>query len=223
MDQNLVVGGGETMAARAGRGGIVVGGGNEVRDHRDVATLAAEGAVGLLPQVQGHRRHAVGALDRELGDGEVGRVLPDERDVGAVERRDDLEVTLVGHHLFREPRRRGEGNRVVHVQQLEPLTLRHLVLFDRQGQGVRALLEQRVVDRRDFVEGHALDDAPQPERAGIGDEVDVVPAPGELQAQLGRDRAGAAVGRVTGDADSHARRQTSDIRRQRSRAAIARG
>src|SRR5947199_234334 len=86
----------------------------------------------------------------------------------------------------------------------------------RRAPGGRALLERRVVDRGDFVEGHALDDARQPERAGIGDEVDVVPAPGELQAQLGRDRAGAAVGRVTGDADSHARRQTSDIRRQRS-------
>ena len=206
MDQDLVVGGGEAVPMRAGRGGIVVSGGNEVGNHRDVAPLAAERAVRLFAQVLRHRRHAVGALDRELGDGEVGRVLPDQRDIGAVERRNDLEVALVGHHLFREPGRRGEGDGVVHVQQLEPLALGDLVLFDRQRQCVRRLLEQRIVDRGDFVKGHALDDPPQPERAGVGDEVDVVPAAGQLQPQLGRHSAGAAVGRVAGDADAHGSR-----------------
>ena len=89
------------------------------------------------------------------------------------------------------------------VQQIQPLALRDLVLLDCQGQRVRGLLEQRIVDRRDLVEGHPLDHPPQPEWAGIRDEVDVVPAAGELQPQLGRNGAGAAVGRVAGDADAH--------------------
>jgi hypothetical protein len=40
--------------------------------------------------------------------------------------------------------------------------------------------------------------------AAVGDEVDLVAAMRERDAKLGRDRARAAVGRITGDADLHA-------------------
>ena len=46
----------------------------------------------------------------------------------------------------------------------------------------------------------------QPERLPVGVEVDLVPATGERDAELRRERAGAAVGGVAGDADAHVSR-----------------
>src|SRR5882762_8814131 len=67
------------------------------------------------------------------------------------------------------------------------------------------MLEERIVGGDHFVERHALRETPQPERARVRDEMDLVPPPREVETELGGDRTGAAVGRVAGDADSHAR------------------
>src|SRR5437016_9931917 len=53
------------------------------------------------------------------------------------------------------------------------------------------------------MKGHALGKAAQAERARVGNEVDLVAATRELEAELGGDSPGSAVRRVTGDADSH--------------------
>ena len=109
-------------------------------------------------------------------------------------------------------------DRVVSVHQLESFAQRHLVLLHRERELVGRVLEQRIVRRDHLVEGDALGEpAAQAERARVGDDMHVVAAPGELEAQLGRDGAGAAVRRVTGDADAH--QAFSVIRRPSSVAA----
>ena len=45
----------------------------------------------------------------------------------------------------------------------------------------------------------------EPNRVGVSDEVDLVPAIGELEAQLRCDDSATTVGRVAGDADVQAR------------------
>jgi len=93
----------------------------------------------------------------------------------------------------------------VYVHQLELLAQRDLVLLDGQRERIGRVLEQRVVGGHDLVEGHALGEpAPQPERAGVRDEVDLVAAPRELEPQLGGDGSGATVGGVAGDPYAHA-------------------
>src|SRR6266511_5518331 len=100
----------------------------------------------------------------------------------------------------------------MHVHEVQVLAYRHLVLLHGQRQGVRRrLLKQRILDLRDLVKSDALRKAPEPERAGVRDEMDVVPAPRQLQPELGGDGAGAAVGRVAGNANSHAgKRETGN-------------
>ena len=205
MGQNLVVRRGQGAPAGAIPGRMVLRGRDEVGDHLDVATDAAEGAVGLVAQVLRHCGHAIGLLDRELRDREVRGILPHQRDVGAVQRGDDLEVALRFEHLLGEPGGRGVRDGVVHVHQLEFLAQRDLVLLDRQRERVGRVLEQRVVGGHDLVEGHALGEpAPQAERAGVRDEVHLVPPPREVEPQLGRDGSGPAVGGVAGDPYAHA-------------------
>ena len=64
---------------------------DEVRDHFD-RLLRPEVLRGLLLQPLRDRGDAVGHLDAELRDRQVARVAADERDVGAVQRRDDFQV-----------------------------------------------------------------------------------------------------------------------------------
>src|SRR5881409_1785043 len=212
--QDLVVRRGQRAPAGRIAGRMVLRARHEVRDHLDVAAGAAEGAIGLVAQVLRHGGHPIGLLDRELRDGEVRGILPHERDVGAVQRGDELEVALRLEHLLGEPGRRGMRDGVMHVHQLELLAQRDLVLLDGQRERVGRVLEQRIVGGHDLVEGDALGEpAPQPERAGVRDEMDLVAAPRELEPQLGGDGSGAAVGRIAGDANSH---ETSDVRHQTS-------
>src|SRR2546429_198569 len=107
-------------------------------------------------------------------------------------------------HLLGEPRRRGMRDGVVHMHEVEVLAHRHFVLLHRQRQRVRRrLLEQGIFGLRDLVERHPLRVAAQPKRARVGDEVHLVPPPGELEPQLGRDGTGAAVGGVARNPDAH--------------------
>ena len=222
MYQHLVAGRGERPAARVVAGRMILRGRDEVGDHDHVAVAAAEGAIGFVPQERRHRRHAIRLLDRELRERVVGRVLSHERDVGAVQRGHDLQVALGLQHLLREPRRGGVRDGVMHVHEVELLAHGHFMLLHRQRQRVRGrLLEQRILGLRDLVERDPLDVPTQPEWARVGDEVHLVAPARELEAELGRDRPRAAVGRVAGDADSHeitrdGRRGTGDEGRVRA-------
>ena len=63
---------------------------DEVADDFDLAG-DAEGFAGAVAEVGGDGGDAVGLVDAEAGDGEVGAVEADEGDVGAVERGDEGE------------------------------------------------------------------------------------------------------------------------------------
>ena len=91
------------------------------------------------------------------------------------------------------------------MQQFETLLQRDFVLARGQRQRVGIVIEQRIATHRriHLVEVHPLGVLTQAERRLVRDEMHFVPAPGEVQPELGRHGTGAAVGRVTGDPDSH--------------------
>ena len=80
---------------------------------------------------------------------------------------------------------------------------RDLVHGDGQREGVRRIHEERVTVDLHLVEEEAFVEVDEPERLGVGDEVDLVTAVRELKPQLGRHGPGAAERRVTGDSDLH--------------------
>ena len=138
---------------------------HEVGYDLDVAGLASECAVGLLPQVLRDRRDRVGAFDRELGHGEEGALPAHQGDVRPVQRGDHLQVAMLPHHLSCEERGGCVWHRVVHVQDVQLLAQGHLFLGDRQRQRVREVLQERVrAAEIDLVEVHALREAAQPKR-----------------------------------------------------------
>ena len=111
---------------------------------------------------------------------------------------------LIREHLLGEPGRRRMRDRVVGVHEIELLALGDFVLFDRERERIRRrLLEQRVFELRDFVERHALRKAAQPKRTRVRDEVDVVPAPRELEAELRSDGTRPSVRGIARNPDSH--------------------
>ncbi len=65
------------------------------------------------------------------------------------------------------------------------------------------MVKERVRDDLDFVEVDALAVGIQANGRGVANEMDIVAAGGKLDAKLGGDDAGAAVGGVAGDADAH--------------------
>ena len=106
-------------------------------------------------------------------------------------------------HLLRQHRGDGVRNGVVHVQQIELVTLGHFRHARRQRQAVGRILEQRIVGDFHLVIVNARHIRVEPNGVGVGDEVDFVAARGQFQAQLRGDDAAAAVGGITGDADFH--------------------
>src|SRR5439155_26562271 len=73
----------------------------------------------------------------------------------------------------------------------------------RHREHVLRLVEQRVARRVDLVKGEAGMELAEPERNIAADQVDLMPALGQLDRQLGRDDPAAADRRVADDADVH--------------------
>ncbi len=109
-----------------------------------------------------------------------------------------------GHHLLGQHRGGGMRNRVVHVQQVEIVVFGHFRHARCQRQAIRRILKQRIVGHLYFVIVDAGRAWVQPDRIGVGDEMDVVAAGGQFQAQLRGDDAAAAVSGIAGNSDSHA-------------------
>ena len=206
MDEQLLAVGRNRPAEVVARLAPEAVGVDEVRDHLDVP-LDIEVGVRLAPEVVGDRRDAVRLVDRVGDDGGEARVLPDERDVGPVQRRHDGDAEpLLGEDPPGEHGARRVGDRVVDVEHVEPLVLRHVHHLGREGERVGEVLEDGVRVHPHLVEEHVLRDGPEPERHAVRDEVDLVAPRGERLAEFGGDDAGAAVDGVAGDADFHRRR-----------------
>src|SRR5512140_299944 len=172
----------------------VDGGIDEVVDHFHLALIAAERGDRFASQIFGDRREPVRALDRELGDRAERWVLADQRDVRAVQRRDDLHrASRVLEHLASDPRARGVRDRVVCVHQLELVVAHDLVESHREREIVWGILEQRVANDIHLVIEDARGEAAKPERLLVGDEVDFVSASRERDAQLGCNGAGPSI------------------------------
>jgi hypothetical protein len=92
---------------------------HEVRDDFDALGGHREVPYGLALEIVRYRREPIGLQDGELRDGLERRVEAHEGDVGAVQRRDDAEFPLPLQHLAGKERRRGVGDGVVHVHQVE--------------------------------------------------------------------------------------------------------
>ena len=126
---------------------------------------------------------------------------------------------LCGQHLARQQRRDRMRDGVVDVQQVQVVALGHFGHARGQRQRVGRVLEQRVGRDLDLVVVDARSARVEPDGVGVGDEVDLVAAVGQFQAQFGGDDAAAAVGGITGDSDLHLARLTSpasEFRRTRS-------
>jgi hypothetical protein len=108
-----------------------------------------------------------------------------------------------GEHLAGEQGADGVRDGVVDVEEVERVELGDLGHAGGEGEVVGRVLEERVVRDRDLVEADVGLAAGEAEGLRVGDEVDLVAARGELDAELGGDDAGAAVGGVAGDADLH--------------------
>src|SRR5438067_165178 len=89
------------------------------------------------------------------------------------------------------------------MQEIETVSFGYLGHARRQRQAVRRVLKQRVIGNFDLMIVNARDARIEADGIGVSDEMDVVTAVGELEAELGGDDPAAAVGGVTGDSDSH--------------------
>jgi hypothetical protein len=137
------------------------------------------------------------------GDRVEGGVLADEGDIRPMEGRDNTRRPFAFEHLPGDPGRGRMGNRVVHVHEIQPEFFGHLMNRNREGERIGGMLEEGILIHLHFVEIKTFAKTQQAERLSVGDEVDLVTAVGERESQLGSDRAGAAVRRVTGNPNFH--------------------
>src|SRR5438477_7301758 len=94
-------------------------------------------------------------------------------------------------------------NRVMHVQQIEILSLSHGRHFCCQSQCVRLMLEQRVRHHLDFMKPHALIELSQTRRQSRRNKMHRMAARREFLPQLRTNDAAPAVGWIDCDADVH--------------------
>ena len=177
----------------------------KVRDHGDGVTHAQRGdRVGA--EALGHRGHGVRPLDREGHHPGIRRIAADQRDVGAVQRRDGArrgDRGRRGEHLVGEVGGRRMRDRVVGMDDVEPVVLGDPRDGIGQRQQVLRLAEERIRRHQDRLERQAGDAVAQPERRLAADQVHVVPPLRERVRQLGRDHAAAADRGVAHHPDLH--------------------
>ncbi len=106
---------------------------------------------------------AVGFLDREFRDREIGAVRAHQRDIRAVQRGDERQPPRGGQHLLGQQRGDGMRDGVMHVQQVEIVVFRHFRHARGQRQAVGRVLKQRIVGDFHFV---IVDAREFPGRAG---------------------------------------------------------
>ena len=179
---------------------------DEVGNDADVARHA-EFAVGVGLEALGHRRHAVGLLDAERDDFRVRAIAAEQRDVGAVQRRDHggrhAALCATRESAARDtPRSRAESRsargRCRAARRAPPATI--LLASDSRYCGSR---KQRIARRLDAMERQARLIVAKPNGVSRAEDVHAMAAHGQRLAELGRDDAAAADRGVADDADVH--------------------
>ncbi len=187
----------------------------KIRDHADVV-LDAKLPVRVGLEAFGDSRDAVRLLDAEGHGFRIRAVAAEQRDVGAVQRRDDLGhtgATSGRQDLARQIPRGRVRDRVVRVDDLELLVARDLDDLVGERQEVLRFAEQRIGRRFDPVEEQARLVLAEPGRHVAAQDVDAMAARRERLAELGRDDAAAADRRVADDPDVHVSRRGHPSRR----------
>ena len=100
-------------------------------------------------------------------------------------------------------RRNGMRDGVVDVQQIQLVGLRHFGHARRQREAIGRILKKRIGGDFHLVVVDARDIRIEPDGIGVTDEVDLVAASGQFEAQFRGDNAAAAVGGIAGDTDFH--------------------
>ena len=134
--------------------------------------------------------------------GTVAGIAAQQHHIGAMERDHDPRALAGRQHGHCEHGRGGVGHGVVHVQNVEALRRGDLGHLHRQRQRVVRVFEQIIVVDLHGMKMNARLVARHAERRRVADEMHVVAPLGELRAELGREDAAAADGRVAGDADA---------------------
>ena len=180
----------------------------KVRDDANLA-LDRQRLIGVAPQAVGHRGHAVGLIDRKRHGLRVRRVAAEQRDVGAVKRRDDFRHlrirSAVGRRedVLREIRGGRVRNGVVRVHDVERELARELHDLVRERQQVLRLAKQRIGRRMDAMEREPRFVVAEAERRLRADQMHLMAAASQRLRQLGGDDAAAANRRVTHHSDMH--------------------
>src|SRR5437879_5014221 len=94
-------------------------------------------------------------------------------------------------------------NRIVHVEQVQRVDFRDFCHARGQSEIVWRILKKRILRDDHFMKVNSRMVFNEADRLGIGDEVDVVSALGELNTQLRRDDSAATVCGITGDTYLH--------------------
>src|SRR2546430_10936448 len=174
---------------------------DEIRNDFDGA-LDVELFQSLTQQIARNRSDAVALLDGKFGDGEIAAVAADQSDVRAVKGGDERQAAR-RRHRAREQRADGMRNGVMDVEKIKRFRFENFEHFRGKRQCVRGMIEKRVSHDLYFVKMNAVGIRVQANGRGVADEVDLVPASGQLDAKLGGHDAGAAVSGVARDADAH--------------------
>ncbi len=110
-------------------------------------------------------------------------------------------------------------DRIVYMQQVQRLGLRHFNHLRRQRQRVRRMVKQRIGRDLDFMKINSLMMLGQPDGHGVADEMYLVPARRQLDTEFGSHHARTAVGGIAGDSDFHGPSWLRDCTSRRPRAA----
>ena len=174
---------------------------DEIRYHVD-GPLDFKFSQRAVSQVIRYGGDAVALLDREARDGQIAAVAAHQRDVRPVQGGDEGQAPRRGHHA-REQRAYRMGNRVVNVQQIERGCFGNFGHFGRQRQRVRRMVEQRI--RGDFylMKRDAVARSAEANGHRVADEMHIVPARGQFDAEFGGHHAGTAVRGIASDSDFH--------------------
>ena len=125
---------------------------DEVSDHFN-RVGCGEGLVGSVGQIRADCSDTVRLINAELGDGEIGAIEADQRDIRAVQRRDEGEMDAAGsQHLLGQVRADAVRNGVVNMQKIERVKLGHFCHAGGESEVVRRMLEKRVVKKLHLME-----------------------------------------------------------------------